>query len=142
MTSKKASKDLATSDLAMDLATAVQGEVDFGAGARALYSTDASNYRQIPLGVVCPATVEDAVAAVAVCREHGAPVLSRGGGTAMAGQATNTAVILDWSRHLNGVVDLDPIGRTARGAARLCARYLAATGSTSRTSVRARPGHA
>ena len=63
------------------------GEVRFDAGSRGAYSTDASNYRQVPIGVVVPRTVGGAVAAVAVCREHGAPVVSRGGGTSLAGQA-------------------------------------------------------
>ena len=72
------------------------GEVRFDAGSRGAYSTDASNYRQIPIGVVVPRTVDDAVQAIAVCREHGAPVVSRGGGTSLAGQACNVAVVIDW----------------------------------------------
>ena len=65
----------------------VEGEVRFNAGTRALYTTGGSNYRQVPIGIVIPRTVEDVVAAVEVCREHDAPVLSRGGGTSLAGQA-------------------------------------------------------
>ena len=83
--------------LERDLAAAVDGEVRFDAGTRAAYSTDASNFRQVPLGVVVPRTVDAAEAAVAVCRGHGAPLLSRGGGTSLAGQCTTTAVVIDWS---------------------------------------------
>ena len=72
--------------LERDLAAAVDGEVRFDAGSRAAYSTDASNFRQIPIGVVVPRTVEAAVAAVAVCRRHRAPIVSRGGGTSLAGR--------------------------------------------------------
>ena len=90
----------------------VAGEVRFDAGSRGAYSTDASNYRQVPIGVVVPRTVEDAVAAVAVCREHGAPVVSRGGGTSLAGQACNVAVVIDWSKYCHGLVSVDPEART------------------------------
>jgi FAD/FMN-containing dehydrogenase/Fe-S oxidoreductase len=100
--------------LETDLRRAVRGEVRFDAGSRALYATDASNYRQVPIGVVVPRDVEDVEAAVAVCRKHGAPLLSRGGGTSLAGQCCNVAVVLDWSRHLTGILDIDPARRTAR----------------------------
>ena len=99
--------------LERDLRHRVDGEVGFDPGSRAIYSTDASNYRQVPIGVVLPRTVDAAVEAVAVCREHGAPLLSRGGGTSLAGQTCNTAVVLDWSRHCRRVVSLDPERRTA-----------------------------
>ncbi|HUH13303.1 MAG TPA: FAD-binding and (Fe-S)-binding domain-containing protein, partial [Longimicrobiales bacterium] len=88
--------------------------VRFDAQARALYATDASNYRQVPIGLVRPRDTEDVVAALAVCREHGAPVLTRGGGTSLAGQGCNAAVVLDFSRHMNRVLDVDPASRTAR----------------------------
>jgi FAD/FMN-containing dehydrogenase/Fe-S oxidoreductase len=90
----------------------VDGEVRFDAGTRAAYSTDGSNFRQVPIGVVVPRTVEAAVEAVAVCREHGAPVVSRGGGTSLAGQCTNTAVMLDWAKYLNQVESVDADART------------------------------
>ncbi|MGK5533295.1 FAD-binding and (Fe-S)-binding domain-containing protein [Streptomyces sp. URMC 129] len=86
----------------------VEGEVRFDAGTRAAYSTDASNYRQVPLGVVLPRTPEDAEVAVAVCRDHGAPLLSRGGGTSLAGQTCNEAVVLDWSKFCHRLVSVDP----------------------------------
>src|ERR1700732_320295 len=72
--------------LAAELAGVVRGEVRFDAGSPALYSTDASNKRQLPIGVVLPRDADDATAALAVCRRHGAPVLARGGGTSLAGQ--------------------------------------------------------
>ena len=90
-----------TDGLRRALLERVDGEVRFDAGTRGAYSTDGSNFRQVPIGVVVPHTVEAAVAAVAVCREHGAPVLSRGGGTSLAGQCTNTAVVIDWTKYVN-----------------------------------------
>ncbi|MFL6121028.1 FAD-binding and (Fe-S)-binding domain-containing protein [Actinophytocola sp.] len=98
--------------LARDLRARVDGEVRFDPGTRAAYSTDASNFRQVPIGVVVPRTPEAAVAAVAVAREHGAPVLSRGGGTSLAGQCTNTAVVIDWSKYCHRVISVDPDERT------------------------------
>jgi FAD/FMN-containing dehydrogenase/Fe-S oxidoreductase len=89
----------------------VDGEVRFDAGSRGAYSTDASNFRQVPIGVVVPRTVEAAVEAVAVCREHLVPVLSRGGGTSLAGQGTNAAVLIDWSKYCHQVVSVDPENR-------------------------------
>ena len=71
----------------------------FDAGCRALYATDSSNYRQVPIGVVCPRDADDVIAAVAACRESGAPVLPRGAGTSLAGQCCNVAVVLDFSKH-------------------------------------------
>ncbi|SHF10208.1 FAD-binding and (Fe-S)-binding domain-containing protein [Streptoalloteichus hindustanus] len=99
--------------LQADLAERVRGEVRFDAGTRAAYSTDASNYRQVPVGVVIPSTVDDAERAVAVCREHGAPVLARGGGTSLAGQCCNTAVVLDFTKYCHRLVSVDPDRRTA-----------------------------
>jgi FAD/FMN-containing dehydrogenase/Fe-S oxidoreductase len=98
--------------LERDLRARVDGEVRFDAGSRGAYSTDASNYRQVPIGVVVPRTVEAAVAAVEVCRDHGAPLLSRGGGTSLAGECTNTAVVLDFSKYCTRLVSVDPDART------------------------------
>ena len=92
----------------------VKGEVRFDEGSRALYATDSSNYRQVPIGIVCPRDTDDVVAAVAACREFGAPVLSRGAGTSLAGQCCNVAVILDFSRHLNRILTIDSARRQAR----------------------------
>ncbi|HKT37431.1 MAG TPA: FAD-binding and (Fe-S)-binding domain-containing protein, partial [Ktedonobacterales bacterium] len=100
--------------LAADLRRALAGEVRFDDGSRALYATDASNYRQPPLGVVIPRTTEDVLATVALCREYGAPVLSRGGGTSLAGQCCNAAVALDFSKYLNQPPEIDPDRRLAR----------------------------
>ncbi len=96
------------------LAAAVDGDVDFTEGARHLYATDASNYRQLPLGVVQPRHAADVLAALAVCHEARAPVLVRGAGTSLAGQACNRAVVLDLSRHLTRIVEVDPQARVAR----------------------------
>ncbi|WP_052809618.1 FAD-binding and (Fe-S)-binding domain-containing protein [Streptomonospora alba] len=99
--------------LRRDLLDRVDGEVRFDDGTRSIYATDASNYRRIPIGAVIPRTVEAGAEAVAVCREHGAPLLSRGGGTSLAGQCCNTAVVIDWSKHCNRVLEIDLEQRTA-----------------------------
>ncbi|MEV0236953.1 FAD-binding and (Fe-S)-binding domain-containing protein [Nonomuraea sp. NPDC050786] len=99
-------------DLERDLRARVDGEVRFDAGSRGAYATDGSNYRQVPLGVVVPRTVEAAIEAVAVCREHQAPITSRGGGTSLAGQTCNTAVIIDWSKHCHRLISVDERART------------------------------
>ncbi|MFD0819065.1 FAD-binding and (Fe-S)-binding domain-containing protein, partial [Micromonospora zhanjiangensis] len=104
--------DIDLAALAADLRAEVDGEVRFDDGSRAAYSTDASNYRQVPLGVVVPRTVDAAVAAVAVCRRHHAPLTSRGGGTSLAGECTNTAVILDWSKYCHRLLEVDADNRT------------------------------
>ena len=99
--------------LARDLTANVDGEVRFDVGSRALYATDGSNYRQVPIGVVVPRSVDAAVAAVAACRRHGVPVLSRGGGTSLAGQCCNVAVVIDFSKYVNRIIDLDPMRKIA-----------------------------
>ncbi|HKJ88880.1 MAG TPA: FAD-binding protein, partial [Gammaproteobacteria bacterium] len=101
-------------DLERRLQSAVSGEVRFDAGSRGLYAKDGSNYRQPPIGVVVPRTVDDVVAAVGVCHHQGVPVLSRGAGTSLGGQCCNTAVVLDMSKYLNRVLDVDPERRVAR----------------------------
>jgi FAD/FMN-containing dehydrogenase/Fe-S oxidoreductase len=95
------------------LRDAVRGEVAFDAGNRAAYSHDSSNYRQVPVGVVLPRDADDIEAAVGVCREHGAPVLPRGCGTSLAGQSCNVAVVIDHSKHMRRILDVDPDRRTA-----------------------------
>ncbi|MGE5506443.1 MAG: FAD-binding and (Fe-S)-binding domain-containing protein, partial [Actinomycetota bacterium] len=99
--------------LAAALRSRIEGEVRFDSGSRALYATDASNYRQVPIGVVLPRTKDDVVATMDACRRHGAPVLSRGGGTSLAGQCCNVAVVIDHSKYLRRVVSIDPAARTA-----------------------------
>jgi len=96
------------------LKATVRGEVRFDDASRALYATDASNYRQVPIGLVLPCDAADVVATIAACREFGAPVLSRGGGTSLAGQCCNVAVVVDFSRHMTSILDLDPAARLAR----------------------------
>jgi FAD/FMN-containing dehydrogenase/Fe-S oxidoreductase len=100
--------------LAADLRAHIRGEVQFGAGDRALYATDSSNYRQLPIGVVRPMDGDDLAEVVRVCRDHDAPVTLRGGGTSLAGQAVNVAVVVDVSRHMNHILELDPERRIAR----------------------------
>jgi len=97
-----------------DLQRAIRGEVRFDRGSRALYATDASNYRQVPIGVVVPRDVDDVVSTIEVCRRHGAPILSRGGGTSLAGQCCNVAVVLDMSKYVNRVLEIDADARLAR----------------------------
>ncbi|MBC7780447.1 MAG: FAD-binding oxidoreductase [Proteobacteria bacterium] len=100
--------------LAASLGQSIAGEVRFDVASLAVYAHDASNYRQVPIGVVVPKSVDDIVAAVAVCREFGAPILARGGGTAQNGQTVNVAVVIDCSKYLNQVLEIDPAARTAR----------------------------
>src|SRR5205823_14080882 len=101
-------------DLASDLRRVVRGEVRFDRGSRALYATDGSNYRQVPIGVVVPRHIDDVVAAVEVCRQHRAPILSRGGGTSLAGQCCNVAVVMDMSKYLDRVLSIDTTRKIAR----------------------------
>jgi FAD/FMN-containing dehydrogenase/Fe-S oxidoreductase len=102
------------SALAEALRAQIRGEVRFDRGTRALYSTDGSNYRQVPIGVVVPRDPDDVLATVALCREFGAPLLCRGGGTSLAGQCCNVAVILDFSKYMAGILEIDPARRIAR----------------------------
>ena len=92
----------------------VSGEVRFDNGSRALYAVDGSNYRQVPIGVVIPRNNNDVIATNALCREHGAPVLCRGGGTSLAGQCCNVAIVLDFSKYMSQILELDPVRRIAR----------------------------
>jgi len=103
-----------TGALEQELIDAIEGDVRFDAGSLALYSTDASNYRQVPIGVVVPKTVEDVVRTVEIARRHDVPIMPRGGGTSVAGQTCNTAVVIDFSRYLDRVLEIDPQNRRAR----------------------------
>ncbi|MFG1953852.1 FAD-binding and (Fe-S)-binding domain-containing protein [Micromonospora sp. NPDC048830] len=105
-------RDVDLAALAADLRAEVDGEVRFDAGSRAAYATGGSNYRQVPLGLVVPRTPDAGAAAVAVCRRHGAPVLSRGGGTSLGGQVTNVAVVIDWSKYCHRLLEVDQRART------------------------------
>ena len=103
-----------TPDLVRELTRTVRGEVRFDPGARALYATDASNYRHIPIGLVVPHDADDVRATVAACRRFNVPILARGGGTSLAGQATNVAVVLDFSKYMRGILSTDPTQRLMR----------------------------
>jgi FAD/FMN-containing dehydrogenase/Fe-S oxidoreductase len=96
-----------TQALAHELETVVAGEVRFSAGDIALYANDASNYRQPPIGVVIPETLDDIIAAHRICRQHDAPILSRGGGTSLSGETVNHAVVIDHSKYLDRILDID-----------------------------------
>jgi len=102
------------SELAHALTAAVRGEVDFSARRRAEYSSDASNYRKVPLGVVFPLDADDVAAAVEVCAAHDVPITTRGGGTSIAGNAVGSGVVIELSRHMNRILEIDPQQRTAR----------------------------
>src|SRR5579872_6041545 len=112
----QASKSVIVDAVALEavLRRRVGGEVRFDKGSRALYATDGSNYRQVPIGVVLPRDVHDVIATVATAREFGAPILSRGGGTSLAGQCCNVAVILDFSKYMAEILEIDPARRVAR----------------------------
>ena len=100
--------------LERELAARISGEVRFDAGSRAAYASDASNYRQAPIGVVLPRNVEDIIAALEVCRRFDVPLLMRGGGTSQNGQTVNVAVVIDTSKYMNRVLDIDaPAGVVA-----------------------------
>jgi FAD/FMN-containing dehydrogenase/ferredoxin len=109
-----APSDLDIAALEAELRARVAGEVRFDDGSRALYAADASNYRQVPIGVVIPRSTEDVIATVEVCRRHRAPLLSRGGGTSLCGQTCNVAVVMDFSKYLNRILEIDPVKRIAR----------------------------
>ncbi|MBY8882245.1 FAD-binding and (Fe-S)-binding domain-containing protein [Actinacidiphila acidipaludis] len=104
--------DLDEAALEAALRDEVEGEVRFDAGSRGAYATDGSNYRQVPIGVVVPYNIDAGATAVAVCARFGAPVLSRGGGTSLGGQCTNTAVVIDWTKYCDNLVSVDPEART------------------------------
>ncbi|MGC2698140.1 MAG: FAD-linked oxidase C-terminal domain-containing protein [Candidatus Angelobacter sp.] len=94
--------------LAAELRAAITGEVRFDDGSRALYAVDGSNYRQVPIGVVIPKTIEEVIQTVALARKHNAPLLPRGGGTSLSGQSCNVAVIVDFSKYLNQIIEINP----------------------------------
>ena len=94
-------------NLEKELRRSIEGEVRFDNGSRALYSTDSSNYRQIPIGVVIPKTEDDIVKTINLCRKYHAPILSRGGGTSLAGQCCNVAVMMDMAKYYNKILSID-----------------------------------
>jgi FAD/FMN-containing dehydrogenase/Fe-S oxidoreductase len=100
-------------EIAAKLKQQTRAEVRFDNASRALYASDLSHYRQVPTGVVIPKTVEDVIATVAVCREYGVPIFGRGAGTSLAGQTCNVAVVIDFSKYLNRLLELDAKQRYA-----------------------------
>ncbi|HEX3353869.1 MAG TPA: FAD-linked oxidase C-terminal domain-containing protein [Terriglobales bacterium] len=92
----------------------LRGEVRFDSASRALYATDGSNYRQVPIGVVLPRDVDDVIATISLAREYGAPILCRGSGTSLAGQCCNVAVVLDFTKFMCHILEIDPARRVAR----------------------------
>src|SRR5919198_1618866 len=100
--------------LETELSKNVRGELRFSDGDCALYSTDSSNYRQIPIGVVIPRDRSDVITTVAICRKFGAPITCRGGGTILARQCCNVAVIIDFTKYMNRVIEIDAHEKLAR----------------------------
>jgi FAD/FMN-containing dehydrogenase len=98
----------AAAALAKELAGVIAGEVRMDAGSRAVYATDLSIYRQVPIGVVIPKSIDDVEATVAACRARGVPILGRGCGTSLSGQTCNVAVVIDFSKYMNRILELDP----------------------------------
>ena len=101
-------------ELERRLKGAIEGEVRFDAGTKAMYAVDSSNYRQVPLGVVLPKSIEDVTRTVSVCKQLEIPLLSRGGGTSLAGQCCNVAVVIDWTKYLHNVLELNIDQKYAR----------------------------
>src|ERR1700676_2332295 len=101
-------------ELERELKRTLNGEVRFDQGSRALYATDGSNYRQIPIGLVVPRDDEDVIATVELCKKYGAPVLPRGAGTSLAGQCFNIAVVLDFTKYMNKILEINPAQGFAR----------------------------
>lgn len=110
-----------TSNLTVDVAalekellSSVKGEVRFSAGDRGMYASDAGNYRMVPIGIVLPKDADDVLHTLSACRRHGAPIVARGGGTGIPGQTVNVAVLLDFSKYMNRIIDMNPRDRYAR----------------------------
>lgn len=101
-------------ELATALSGSIEGEVRFDRGSRGLYATDASSYRQVPIGVVIPRNIDDIAEAISVCSAFDVPVLPRGGGTSISGQCCNVAVVIDTSKHLRNILEIDPSRKIAR----------------------------
>jgi len=107
------SEAVARPGLAKDLDGLIEGEVRFDDYSRQLYATDASIYEVTPVGVVFPTSTADVSAVVEYCADREIPVLPRGGGTSLAGQTVNEAIVLDFSKEMDGVLNVDPEAREA-----------------------------
>ena len=102
------SADLETSRvLQAELKARINGEVRFDRTSRMLYSTDASNYQIEPVGVVIPKSMDDAIGAIELAASHGVPILPRGGGSSLAGQTVGAALVIDFSKYLSRILDLE-----------------------------------
>ena len=99
--------------LVRELERSIEGDVRFDRGTLTVYSTDASNYRQVPIGVVAPRHEGDVATALRIARENSLPIVARGGGTSLAGQTTNAALVLDFSKFMNRIVTIDADRRVA-----------------------------
>ncbi len=106
--------DVDVDGLAHELKSSIKGEVRFDAGSRALYSMDASNYRQVPIGVVIPKHAQDIIDTLEIARKYGAPIVARGGGTSIPGQSCNVALMLDFSKYMSALIEIDASKRIAR----------------------------
>jgi FAD/FMN-containing dehydrogenase/Fe-S oxidoreductase len=102
------------SELENELRRTIHGEVRFDRGSRALYAADGSNYRQVPIGLVIPRDRDDVIATIAACQKFAAPMLPRGAGTSLAGQSCNVAVVLDFTKYMNQILEIDPEQQFAR----------------------------
>ena len=100
--------------LERDLRGVIKGEVRFDRGDRGMYASDAGNYRMVPIGVVLPRDIDDVVQTVEVCRAYGAPIVARGGGTGIPGQTVNVAVVIDFSKYMNRIVEMNAEQHYAR----------------------------
>src|SRR5947209_7453634 len=101
-------------ELEKQLRSGIRGEVRFGGGDRGMYASDAGNYRMVPIGVVLPADAGDVLHTLEACRRQGVPVVARGGGTGIPGQTVNVAVLLDFSKYMNRIVEMRPAQKYAR----------------------------
>src|SRR5438093_9259834 len=106
--------ELKRNALARHLRRHLEGEVRFDPTSRRLYSTDASIYQIEPLGVIIPKTIEDIVVTVQIAAEMHVPITARGGGTSLSGQAIGPGIVIDCSKYLNRILDIDPVARTVR----------------------------
>ena len=100
-------------ELELELRRVLRGEIRFDVGARAIYASDGSYYRQAPIGVVLPRDNDDVIAAMTACRKFGAPVLSRGAGTSLAGQCCNVPVVMDYTKYMNRILEMNPVQQYA-----------------------------
>src|SRR4051812_8170390 len=100
--------------LERDLRQGIKGEVRFDRGDRGMYASDAGNYRMVPIGVVLPMDIDDVLHTTAVCRSYGAPIVARGGGTGIPGQTVNAAVVVDFSKYMNRIVEINAEQHYAR----------------------------